>query len=375
MGSEMRAAADKKTSAPAASIEHLRARIDQLNRELVRLISERAEVARAIGRLKPPAPGAVYQPARERQVLDQVVALNSGPLGSAQLRRIFVEIISACRALEHPIRVAFLGPEHTYSHEAAREHFGSSVEFDPQPTIAAVFNALETDRADFSVVPVENSTDGSVTLTLDLLIDTPLVIIGEILIPIRHALMSRDGDRAAIRKIVAHQQSLGQCRAYLAANFPSCELEAMVSNAAAAQRAAREPALAAIASSAAGEAYGLKLIAENIQDQSHNTTRFLVMGKNPAGPSGADKTTVLFAVSDKVGALHEVLSLFARARINITKIESRPMRSRPWEYLFFIDLSGHRADPRVRRALKALERVTLFSKVLGSYPEGRPAGV
>ncbi len=186
--------------------------------------------------------------------------------------------------------------------------------------------------------------------------------------------MSLAGERAGLRKIAAHQQSLGQCRAYLAANFAHCEIEAMVSNAAAAQRAATEPALAAIASRAAGEAYGLKLIAENIQDQSHNTTRFLVMGKNPAAPSGADKTTVLFAVRDKVGALHEVLSLFARARINITKIESRPMRSRPWEYLFFIDLGGHRADPRVRRALTALARVTLFSKVLGSYPEARLSG-
>src|SRR5579885_2089679 len=296
----MGSASAKKGPAPA-SIERLRAEIDRLNRELVRLISERAEVARAIGRLKPPAPGAIYQPARERQVLDQVAALNPGPLSADQMRRIFVEIISACRALEHPIRVAFLGPEHTYSHEAAREHFGSSVEFDPQPTIAAVFNALESERADFSVVPVENSTDGSVTLTLDLLIDTPAVIIGEILIPIRHALMSRDGERAAVRRIVAHQQSLGQCRAWLAANFPDCELEAMVSNAAAARRAAEEPGLAAIASRAAGEAYGLKLIAENIQDQPHNTTRFLVMGRAPAGPSGADKTTVLFAVRDKVG--------------------------------------------------------------------------
>jgi chorismate mutase/prephenate dehydratase len=366
--------ADAKKNAAPATIEDLRAEIDRINRELVRLVSERAEVARAIGRLKPPAPGAIYQPARERRVLDQVAAFNPGPLSADQLRRIFVEIISACRALEHPIRVAFLGPEHTYSHEAAREHFGSSIEFEPEPSIAAVFNALESGRADFGVVPVENSTDGSVTLTLDLLIDTPAVIIGEILIPIRHALMSRTGECAAIRKIVAHQQSLGQCRGYLAANFPNCELEAMVSNAAAARRAAEEPALAAIASRAAGAAYGLKLIAENIQDQPHNTTRFLVMGKQAAAPSGADKTTVLFAVRDKVGALHEVLSLFARARINITKIESRPMRSRPWEYLFFIDIGGHREEPRVRRALKALAEVALFSKVLGSYPEGRLGG-
>ncbi|MBF6568540.1 MAG: prephenate dehydratase [Candidatus Binataceae bacterium] len=359
---------------PLKSIEELRARIDYLNREIVRMVSERAEVARAIGRLKPPDPAAVYQPVRERQVLDAVMAHNPGPLGAEQLRRIFIEIISACRALEHPIRVAFLGPEHTYSHEAAREHFGSSVEFQAQPSIAAVFGALDSGAADFSVVPVENSTEGSVTLTLDLLIDTPLVIIGEVMLPIRHTLMSRGGDRAAIRKIAAHQQSLAQCRGYLAANFPDCELEAMVSNAAAAHRAAAEPSLAAIASRAAAAPNGLEVIAENIQDHSHNTTRFLVMGKHPVGPSGNDKTTVLFAVRDRVGALHQVLSLFARAKINITKIESRPLRSRPWEYLFFIDLSGHREDPSVRRALRSLERAALFSKVLGSYPEGRTGG-
>ena len=198
----------------------------------MRLLNQRAKVAQEIGHLKQAGGAAIYQPARERAVLDRVAELNAGPLIGEHLRRIFVEIISACTALEHPLRVAYLGPEYTYSHEAARMRFGSSAQFAAQPSIAAVFAALDTARADFGVVPVENSTEGSVTLTLDLLIDTPLVIIGEMLLPIRHALMSRAGDAAAIRVIYSHQQSLGQCRNYLAANFPHCGLEAVASNAA-----------------------------------------------------------------------------------------------------------------------------------------------
>jgi len=362
----------KPAEAPKlAGLDRLRAQIDAINLKLVRLLNQRAKVAQAIGHLKQASGAAIYQPARERAVLDRVTELNAGPLTGEHLRRIFVEIISACTALEHPLRVAYLGPEYTYSHEAARMRFGSSAQFAAQPSIAAVFAALDTARADFGVVPIENSTEGSVTLTLDLLIDTPLVIIGEVLLPIRHALMSRAGDAAAIRVIYSHQQSLGQCRNYLAANFPHCRLEAAASNAAAAERAAGEPDAAAIASEAAAAPYGLRVVARNIQDSAQNTTRFLVIGSHPAARSGADKTTALFAVRDEVGALNQALNIFARNRINISKIESRPLRSRPWEYLFFVDLSGHRQDPGLMRALAALERKALFLKVLGSYPEGR----
>ena len=354
-----------------AGLDRLRAQIDAINVKLVRLLNQRAKVAQAIGHLKQAGGAAIYQPARERAVLDKVSALNQGPLTGEHLRRIFVEIISACTALEHPLRVAYLGPEYTYSHEAARMRFGASAEFGAEPSIAAVFAALDTSRADFGVVPVENSSEGSVTLTLDLLIDTPLVIIGEVLLPIRHALMSRAGDAAAIAVIYSHQQSLGQCRNYLAANFPHCRLEAMASNTAGAARAAGEPDAAAIASEAAAAPYGLSVIARNIQDSAQNTTRFLVIGRNPAGRSGTDKTSALFAVRDEVGALNQALNIFARNQINITKIESRPLRSRPWEYLFFVDLHGHREDAGLKRALAALERKALFLKVLGSYPEGR----
>ncbi len=355
------------------SIEALRSRIDELSLEILKLVSERARHASAIGRLKHSDGAVVYQPGRERDVIERMAAENPGPLTDEQVRRIFTEIISACRALERGVRVAYLGPEHTYSHEAARHRFGASAGLVAEPSIPAVFQAIENGRADFGVAPVENSTEGPVTLTLDLLIDTGLEIIGEILLPIRHALLSRGGDPRAVRRIVSHQQSLAQCRGYLSANFPGRELEPVASNALAAKLAAQDPSCAAIASAAAAEPYGLRVIAENIQDSAQNTTRFLVIGACPVARSGRDKTTVLFAVPDRVGALNQALSLFARNRINLAKIESRPLRGRPWEYLFFADLEGHRDDPRVKRALAALAQRALFLKVLGSYPEGRPA--
>jgi chorismate mutase/prephenate dehydratase len=355
------------------SLTSLRERIDEIDRKILGLVAMRAGIVEQVGQLKHTTGEVVYVPSRERAIIDRMIAENPGPLAPEHIKNIFTEVISACRGLEHVPRIAFLGPEHTYSHEAARERFGSSVEFAPQSSIGAVFQAIDGGRADFGVVPVENSTEGSINLTLDLLIDTRLVIIGEILLPIRHALLSRSGDPRAIRKIVSHQQSLGQCRGYLQANFPDCELEAVASNAFAAERAAHDAHVAAIASREAGVAYGLTAIAENIQDLATNTTRFLVMGSRAAERTGADKTTVLFAVADKVGALYEAITLFARNSINISKIESRPLRSRPWEYIFFVDLGGHRDDPRLKRALKALERKALFSKVLGSYPEGRSA--
>jgi len=355
------------------SLTSLRERIDEIDRKILALAAMRGAIALQVGQLKHSTGEIVYVPSRERAIIDRMIAENPGPLASEHVKSIFTEVISACRGLEHAARIAFLGPEHTYSHEAARERFGSSVEFEPMSSFAAVFQAVESGRADFGVVPVENSTEGSVGLTLDLLIDTRLKIIGEILLPVRHALLSLSGDPRAITKIVAHQQSLGQCRGYLQANFPNCEVEAVASNGFAAERAARDASLAAIASREAGAAYGLTAIAENIQDLATNTTRFVVLGPRPVERTGADKTTVLFAVADKVGALFKAISLFARNSINISKIESRPLRSRPWEYIFFVDLSGHSEDPKLKRALKALEREALFSKVLGSYPEGRSA--
>jgi chorismate mutase / prephenate dehydratase len=353
------------------SIESHRVRMDRINLEILKLLSERASHANEIGRIKHSSGVAVYLPAREREVIEGMLAANPGPLAPDHIARIYTEIISACRALEHVPRVAYLGPEHTYSHEAARGAFGGSVEFAPQASFAGVFQEVQNGRADFGVVPIENSTEGQVKEVLDLLIDTPLVIISEILQPVRHALMSLDGDPAKVRRIVSHQQSLGQCRGYLSSNFADRELEAVASNALAAQRAAQDAALGAIASRAAAEAYGLQVIAENIQDLAQNTTRFLVIGTRAVPKSGRDKTTILFAVPDKVGALNAALNIFAKSKINISKIESRPLRGRSWEYLFFVDLEGHSDDPRVKRALTALKDRTLFLKVAGSYPEAR----
>src|SRR5580698_5082288 len=363
--------AKEKPIRAGAGLDDLRRQIDDINQRLVKLFNQRARLAQQIGHLKHNDGAPIYQPVRERQVLERVVALNQGPLTGEHLRRIFQEIISACTALEHTLRVAYLGPEHTYTHEAARNRFGASASFLPEPSIASVFQALENSRADYGVVPVENSTEGSVSLTLDLLIDTPLCIIGEILLPIRHALMAR-ADAGNFSRIVSHQQSLGQCRNYLAANYPHCELEAVPSNSFAARKAAADASYAAIASIAAARANGLNVIAENIQDVAQNTTRFLVLGREAMTPSGADKTGLVFALPERAGALHGALTLFARQRINLTMIQSRPQRERPWAYVFFVDLQGHREDAKVRRALSALEKQALFLKVLGSYPEGKP---
>lgn len=365
------------------SLGDLRRRIDQINLQLVELLSERALVAQAIGRLKQAGGSPVVQPSRERAVLEHVTAHNPGPLSAEHLRRIFIEIISACTALERAVRVAYLGPEHTYSYEAARNRFGASVRFEPQSSIAGVFQAVENGRSDLGVVPVENTSEGSVGLTLDLLIDTPCSIIAEILMPIRHTIMSREGDPAKIKRILSHQQSLGQCRNYLALRYPHCELETVASNAFAAQRAAEESSIAAICSAAAADAYGLVIIESNIQDIAQNTTRFLVLGsaQSPAyeaefggrlmGNPTSEKTSLVFAVPERAGALHEALKLFAREKINLTMIQSRPQRERPWAYTFFVDLQGSGEDEGVKRALRALDRQALFLKVLGSYPEGR----
>jgi chorismate mutase/prephenate dehydratase len=370
----MARAQSKKPPSPPADLESLRKRIDAINLNLVDLLSERARLAQTAGHLKQARGAPLHQPAREREVMERVFAHNRGPLSAAHIQRIFTEIISACMALEQTIRVSFLGPEHTYSHEAARGRFGGSAQFQPEPSIGAVFQALDAERADYGVVPVENSTEGSVGLTLDLLADTPATIVGEILMPIRHALMSRDGEPAKIRRILTHQQSLGQCRNFLAANYPHVELEAVASNSLAAKLAAEDATVAAICSAAAAEGYGLQIIAENIQDVANNVTRFLVLGRQRIPRSGADKTSLLFALPERSGVLHNALSLFARDKINLTMIQSRPQREKPWAYLFFVDLQGHRDDPPVKRALATLDHRALFLKVLGSYPEGRLAG-
>lgn len=370
-----------KAARPALSIQPSRAelaaargRIDEINQAVLELLNERARLAIAIGQLKRAQGAELYQPAREQAILEQLVGQNGGPLRASDVRHIFGEIISACRGLEHPLRVAYLGPEFTYSHLAAIRQFGHGAELQGEESIAAVFAALDGGRADLAIVPVENSTEGSVTLTLDGLLDSAAQIVGEVLLPVRHALLSHSGRRADIKKILAHQQSLGQCREYLSANFPGGVQEAVASNALAARRAAADPSLAAIAALEAAEPYGLRVVAEAIQDQAHNMTRFLVLGRQAVERSGRDKTSVIFAMPERVGALKEALTVFARNRIDLTMIQSRPQRGRPWAYLFYADLRGHHEAPAMKRALAALKRKALFLKLLGSYPEARVPG-
>ena len=353
-----------------ATIAALRRQIDRIDDRVLALLGRRARIAQAVGDAKARTKSDVYAPAREKDVLARLVRRNRGPLTAAHVRAVFREIISASRSLERPLRVAYLGPEATYSHLAALAQFGSAAEYASAGTIAEVFDDVENGRAELGVVPVENTTEGGVGHTLDLLVESPLSICAEISLPIRHCLLARRGTTTArLRRVVAHPQALPQCRQWLATHLPGVELVETTSNARAAERASRERGTAAIAAKAAAERYGLAVLAEGIQDDAGNTTRFLVLGgADTARPSGDDKTSLVVSVRDEVGVLAKLLQPFARHGIDLIKIESRPLRERPWEYYFVLDLRGHRRDPRVERALAAVARRALRAKVLGSYP-------
>ena len=353
-----------------ASIAALRRRIDRIDDQLLRLLNQRAELVLGIAAQKARKRTAVYAPGREKSVLARLTQHDGGPMTPALVRGVFREIISASRSLEQQLRIAYFGPEASYTHLAARAQFGSAPEYLPSASIAEVFADVERGRADLGVVPVENSTEGMVAHTLDLLVDSPLRIVAEIALPVRHCLLARRGTRlAGVKRVIAHPQGLAQCRRWLASHCPGVAVEEAASNTAAAARAAREPGTAAIAAEAAADVYGLKVLARAIQDEAGNVTRFVVLATHDADePTGDDKTSVVVSVRDEVGVLARLLQPFASHRIDLIKIESRPLRARPWEYYFFLDLKGHRSQPRVERALKAVERRALRLKVLGSYP-------
>jgi chorismate mutase/prephenate dehydratase len=352
------------------SLPSLRRRIDRIDERLLGLLNRRAVLALRIAAQKARANSTVYDPAREKGVLERLVRANAGPLPAASIRAIFREVISAARGLQNRLRVAFFGPAATFTHLAARQHFGAGVDFRPAATIADVFREVEQGRSDVGVVPVENSTEGMVAHTLDLLVESPLRIRAEIALPVRHCLLARRGTRLAeVRRLAAHPQALAQCRRWLAAHLSAIPTAEEASNARAAERAAREPGTAAIAAEAAAEEYGLAVLAHGIQDERGNMTRFVVLGEHDCEhPTGDDKTSLLFSVRDEVGILVRMLKPFAAHGIDLIKIESRPLRERPWEYYFFVDLKGHRAEARVQRALADVERRALRLKVLGSYP-------
>jgi chorismate mutase / prephenate dehydratase len=355
----------------AKTIDRLRRQIDRIDDELLGLLARRAEAARAIGRAKAAGGRGIYVPAREKKILDRLNR-KRGALPPPVVRAVFREVISACRALEHGIRVAYLGPEATYSHMAAREQFGAAATFVPVDSIPQVFEEVEREGVEFGVVPIENSTDGVVTHTLDRFLESPLRIAAEICLDVNHCLLSKRPDPQAVRRIFSHPQGLAQCRRWIATHYPGASLHETASTARAAREAARHGDAAAIASALAADVYGLEVLAENIQDLSFNATRFVVIGPDDsAEPSADDKTSAVFSIRDEVGILHHMLEPFADNRINLTRIESRPLKGRPWEYVFFLDFLGHRKERRVARALARLETLCQMLKVLGSYPVWR----
>ena len=348
-------------------IEKLRAEIDGLDSELLALLERRAAVVRRVGELK--AGKRVFRPEREAQILRRVAA-RAGVLPAAATTAVFREIISACRALEQEIRVSYLGPSGTFSEQAVRQHFGSAVAAEPVASIDEAFRSAESGGADFAVAPVENSSDGAVGRTLDLLLTTPLKICGEIDVRVRQNLLSRAKGPKDIRRVYSHAQSLAQCNGWLGQNLPKVERIPVGSNAEAARRASKEKGAAAIAGEAAAALYKLKIVAQGIEDDPNNTTRFLVLGQVEAQPSGRDRTSLVLSAENKPGAVHALLSPIAANGVSMTRIESRPARARSarWEYVFFIDVEGHQQDAKVAAAIAELRQRAPFLKVLGSYP-------
>ena len=351
-------------------IEKLRRQIDALNDELAALVQRRAGLAQQIGALK--GGGGAYRPEREAEILRRVAKTNSGPLGAEQMVAVFREIISACRALEEPLRVAYLGPAGTFSEMAVLEQFGHSAEAIASASIDEAFRAAETGGAQFAVVPVENSSEGAVGRSLDLLLTTPLKICGEIVLRVRQNLMRKGkGTKSklhGVKRVYSHQQSLGQCQKWLAQHLPGAERIAVASNAEAARLAAKEKAACAIGPKLAAERYGLEVIAANIEDEPNNRTRFVVLGALEPGPSGRDGTSIVMSAPNRPGAVHALLEPFARHGVSMSRLESRPTRVGKWEYYFYVDLEGHRSDAPLAAALAELDKLAPFLKILGSYP-------
>ena len=348
----------------------IRDRIDTLDEELQRLINERAQLAQDVAEIKKEQGDDVlfYRPEREAEVLRNILARNNGPLPGDEMARLFREIMSACLALEQPLNIAFLGPEGTFTQAAALKHFGHSVNTVPLVAIDEVFREVESGSAHYGVVPVENSTEGVINHTLDMFMQSSLTICGEVDLRIHHHLLSQSKDKSKLKRVYSHQQSLAQCREWLDAHLSGVERVSVSSNAEAARRASNEKNVAAIAGDVAAEIYGLNVLVPNIEDNPDNTTRFLIISKQGASPSGDDKTSLLVSTPNKPGSLHQLLKPFADNDVSMSRIESRPSRLTNWEYVFFIDVNGHAEDERVARCLDKVKSEASMFKVLGSYP-------
>lgn len=362
---------DEKSSPDLAEI---RKRIDSIDERIQSLINERARIAQDVGASKGDLASAVdyYRPEREADVLRRVLDRNDGPMRNEEMLRLFREIMSACLAQQEPLKIGFLGPEGTFTQTAVFKHFGHSVRALPFHTIDETFQEVESGAADFGVVPIENSTEGSVNNTLDMFLTSPLKIAGEIELRIEQHLLGSEAGLEKIERICAHEQSLAQCRGFLRENLPHIELIGMSSNAAGARRARDEDGTAAIGPDVAADVYDLQILVSNIEDRIDNATRFLVVGRELLAPSGKDKTTLLFSTSDTAGGsgvLFNLLQPLAKFGVSMTRIESRPSRRKNWDYVFFIDLEGHAAEPPVSEALAELESRSSLFKVLGAYPK------
>ena len=361
--------AEEGVAGEPEELNALRVDIDAVDEEIVRLLDERARLAHRIAEIKLAEGLEAYAPARERKVLDRISLLSRGDFPKAGLEAVFREIISSSISLQAPLKVAYLGPESTFTHEAARRAFGTSVELEPQATVSEVFAMVERGEAQHGVVAVENSIEGTVTHTLDELMASPLKICGEVYLPIFQNLISREVALEKVRTVCSHPMALAQVTSWLRHELPHAVLEEVESTSEAARRAAEELGVAAVGSTLAAEAYGLNVLAHNIQDVRINATRFIVLGRSWAEPTGKDKTSVVFSVKDRPGILKDALSAFSDEGINLTRIESRPSRRRMWTYVFFADFQGHPEEERVVRALDGLEEHCPYVSVIGAYPE------
>ena len=352
------------------NLDDIRRQIDTIDKELLDLLNRRADLVHEVGVVKKRDGLQIYAPEREEALLHRLISMNQGRLSETSIRAIYREIMSAALALEDDLKIAYLGPKGTWTHQAAIKKFGHSVSYSPQPNFADVFEQVTRRSADYGVVPIENSTEGAVSHTLDLFVDSPLHICSQILLRIENCLMAAI-PRSEIRTLYSHPQVFGQCRAWIHKNFPHADLVEVSSTTKAAQIAQEQAkqGAAALGGPLAAEIYGLDLLESSIQDRATNTTRFLVIGEKTCPPTGHDRTSVLFAIHDRPGSLVKALQAFDNFHINLSKIESRPSKRKDWEYVFYVDLAGHCEDPQVSEALAELHQHCSMIKLLGSYPD------
>ena len=348
----------------------LRKKIDEIDEKMLDLLNKRAEIVLEVAGLKQDKNSVFYAPDRERKIIERLKALNSGPFPDDALKVVFREIISASLSMEKPLEVACLGPLATFTHLAGVRHFGSSARFLPVNSIREVFEAVENSQADYGIVPIENSTEGVVSYTLDMFVDFDLNITAEVMLEISHNLLSVSGKVEDIKKIYSHPQAFAQCRTWLERNLPDVQIFDSTSTSKAAELAAGDPTSAAIASELAAKTYNLEFVHRNIEDNKKNYTRFLVISKSVAPKTGNDKTSIMFTIKDRPGALYDILTPFKKSKINLKKIESRPSRRKAWEYIFFVDMEGHIDDKAVKKAIENITDNCLYLKFLGSYPLG-----